>query len=102
MKKTIHLEELIIDSHKYYIFGFNDHFCGRVPLITVHTFLQSRLSCIIRTKKEIYVKKKGWAFRWPLMVPSPKLNLESTFLQSCIQGLVQLNEFCRQNQTLRS
>ena len=86
------------DYGRKYESWFSDHFGGRVALTKLHALIRNKLSHIIRTQKDVYFKENGWEFRWPPMVPASKLELEPAFLQSCIQGLVQLNEFCQQNQ----
>lgn len=52
----------------------------------------------MRTKKYIYFKENGWAFRWPPMVPVSALDCNPVSLQSIVQNIVQLNKFCQQNQ----
>ena len=86
------------DFGRRYENWFNDHFCGRVSLTKLHDVLRNELSYVIRTKKYIYFKESGWAFRWPPMVPIFPLDCNPISLQSIVQNIVQLNEFCQQNQ----
>ena len=86
------------DYGRQYENWFNDHFCGRVSLIELHDVLRNKLSYIIRTKKNVYFKENGWAFRCPPMVPLFALDCKPVSLQSIVQNIVQLNEFCQQNQ----
>ena len=74
---------------------FNDHFCGRVSLMKLHDILRNKLSRIIRAKNAIYFRENGWEFLLPLV---SNLDCRPSFLQSIIQNIVQLNEFCRQHQ----
>ena len=74
---------------------FNDHFRGRVFLMKVHDVLRNKLSYIIRTEKAIYFKENGWDFLLPLI---SDLDCRPSSLQSIVQNIVQLNEFCQQNQ----
>ena len=74
---------------------FNDHFCGRVPLMKIHDVFRNKLSSVIRTEKALYFKKSGWIFLVPLI---SDLDCRPSFLQSTIQNLVRLNEFCQQHQ----
>ncbi len=74
---------------------FNDHFCGRVSLMKLHDVLRNKLSCIIRTKRALYFKESGWIFRLPLVYD---LDCRPAFVQSIVQNIIQLNEFCQQHQ----
>ena len=82
------------DYGRRYENWFNDHFCGRVPLMKLHDSLRNKLSHIIRTKRAIYFKENGWDFLLPLI---SNLDCRSSFLESIVQNIVQLNEFCQQN-----
>ncbi len=86
------------DYGRRYENWFNDHFCGRVSLMKLHDVLRNKLSSVIRTEKAVYFKENGWEFRWPPMVPISALDCTPTSLQSIVQNIVQLNEFCQQNQ----
>ena len=72
---------------------FNDHFCGRVALIKIHDTIRNMLSRIVRAKYAIYFKDSGWLF-WLL---GQHWNFSSTFSESIVQNLIQLNQFCQQN-----
>ena len=73
---------------------FNDHFCGRVSLMKVHDVLRNKLSCIVRTEKAIYFKENGWDFLLPLI---SDLDCRPSSLQSVVQNIIHLNEFCQQH-----
>ena len=73
---------------------FNDHFCGRVALIKIHDVIRNMLSHVICAKKAIYFKEDGWDFLVPFI---PDLDCRRPFLQSIVQNLIRLNEFCQQN-----
>ena len=91
------LEDIFKEKSDYgrrYENWFNDHLCGRVPLIKLHDILRNELSYIIRTKKAIYLKETGWEFHLPLV---QVLDCRPAFVQSIVQNLVQLNQFCQQN-----
>ena len=83
------------DYGRRYENWFNDHFCARVSLIRLHDILRNKLSCIIFAKKSIYFKENGWMFLHPFV---SNLDCRSSFLQSIVQNLVRLNEFCQQHQ----
>ncbi len=92
------LEDIFKEKSDYgrkYEQWFNDRFCGRVPLMKLHDTLRNKLSHIIRTKNAIYFKESGWEFHLPLVYD---LDSRPSFVQSIVQNLVQLNEFCQQNQ----
>ena len=73
---------------------FNDRFFGRVPLIKIHDRIRNMLSHVIRAKKAIYFKENGWDFLIPLI---SNFDCRNAFLQSSVQTLIRLNEFCQQN-----
>ena len=83
------------DYGKRYESWFNDHLGGRVPLMKLHDRLRNKLSCIIRTEKALYFKENGWVFVLPLVYD---LDCRPAFVQSIVKNLVQLNQFCQQNQ----
>ena len=83
------------DYGRRYENWFNDHFCARVSLMKIHDVLRNKLSCIIRTKRALYFKESGWNFLIPLV---SDLDCRPAFLQSIVQNLFRLNEFCQQNQ----
>ena len=83
------------DYGRRYENWFNEHFCGRVPLMKLHDVLRNKLSYIIRTKRGIYFKKNGWNFRLPFVYD---LDCRPAFVQSIVRNIVQLNEFCQQHQ----
>ena len=75
---------------------FNDHFCGRVSLMKLHDVLRNKLSSrIIRTEKALYFKESGWEFQLPLV---DDWDSRPSSVQSIVQNLVQLNQFCQQHQ----
>ena len=74
---------------------FNDHFCGRVPLMKIHDVLRNRVSRIIRTKRALYFKENGWDFLLPTV---SNFDCRPSFVQSIVHNLVRLNEFCQQHQ----
>ncbi len=82
------------DYGKKYESWFNDHFYGRIALTKLHDVIRNKISCIIRAKGGIYFKENGWMFRIPLI---PELNCTRTSLQASVQNLINMNEFCRQN-----
>ena len=83
------------DYRRRYENWFNDHFGGRVPLMKIHDVLRNKLSHVIRTRKALYFKENGWEFHLPLV---HNLDCHPTFVQSIVQNLVQLNQFCQQHQ----
>ena len=82
------------DYGRRYENWFNDHFCGRVPLMKAHDVLRNKLSSVIRTEKALYFKENGWHFLLPLV---HDLDCSPSFVQSIVQNLVQLNQFCQQH-----
>lgn len=91
------LKEILGEKFDYgrkYENWFNDHFCGRVALTKMHDVIRNKLSRIIRAKNAIYFKANGWEFMSPLVV---NLSSQQAFIQSIVQQLVQLNQFCQQN-----
>ncbi len=83
------------DYGRQYENWFNDHFGGRVSLLKLHDDFQNKLSCIIRTNGAIYFKESGWGFLMPLV---SNMDCSLPLLQSIVQNIVQLNEFCQRNQ----
>ena len=83
------------DYGRQYEEWFNEHFGGRVPLMKLHDVLRNKLSNIIRAKGAIYFKENGWEFQLPLVCD---VDCRPSFVQSVVQKIVQLNEFCQQNQ----
>ncbi len=73
----------------------NDHFCGRTVLIKLHDVIRNMLSYIIRAKKGIYFKEGGWFFSLPL---EARINRDPVVIESIVQNVVKLNDFCQKNQ----
>lgn len=74
---------------------FNDHVGGRTALIKLRDIIRNMLSHVISTQKAIYLKEKGWSFVLPL---ESRIDGSPAFINSVVQSLVQLNQFCQQNQ----
>lgn len=81
------------DYGRRYENWFNDHFCGRVPLINLHDVLRNKLSLLIQGKSVFYIKENRWDFlTYPL-----KLDYEPSLLHSIPKNILEMNQFCVQN-----
>ena len=91
--KTIFVEKS--NYGKQYEDWFKDHFGGRISLIKLHDVIRNKLSRVIRTNRAVYFKENGYDFVVPFI---SNWDCRAPFLQSIVQNLVQLNQFCQQNQ----
>lgn len=83
------------DYGRKYEQWFNDHMGGRTSLIKLHDSIRNELSRIPRTKSAIYLKEAGMEFYAPFL---PEFDTKQSYLQSIVNNLISLNQFCQQNQ----